>query len=160
MFFRCTVILSRLLVGTLRHQQKCVVMSFHYVAKLYPQALANFVFPSSKAGPSFGKLYHRFVYHRLLRPHKFKIRVHNSLQNNGMVLYVVKIMAAGVRRAINSDGIASIRSLQFGKFQRILKSFEISVNISSFREGICWACSGVHMAQVFYIFVHSYCSYY
>jgi len=38
------------------------------VAKLYPQALANFVFPSSVTEPSFGKLHHRFVYHKLLRP--------------------------------------------------------------------------------------------
>jgi hypothetical protein len=49
--------------------------------------------------------------------------------------------------------------MQFGKFQRILKSFEISVNISSVGEGICCACSAVHMAQVVWIFVHSYCSY-
>jgi len=80
--------------------------------------------------------------------YKFKICVHNSLQNNGMILSVVKILAAGVRRAINSNVLASILSMQFGKFQRILKSFEISVNISSFEEGICCACSEVHMAQV------------
>jgi hypothetical protein len=44
-------------------------------------------------------------------------------------------------------------SMQFGKFQRILKSFENSVNISSFGEGICSACSAVHVAQVV-LFVH------
>jgi hypothetical protein len=38
--------------------------------------------------------------------------------------------------------------MQFGKFQRILKFFEISVNISSVGEGICCACRAVHMAQV------------
>jgi hypothetical protein len=38
--------------------------------------------------------------------------------------------------------------VQVVKFQPILKSFEISVNISSFGEGICCACSAVHMAQV------------
>jgi len=92
--------------------------------------------------PSFGKLHHRFVYHRLLHRYKFKICVHNSLQNNGMVLFVVKILAAGGQWCLN------ILSMQFGKFQRILKSFEISVNISSFGEGICCACSAVHMAQV------------
>ena len=37
--------------------------------------------------------------------------------------------------------------MQFGKFQQILKSFEISVNISSVGEGLCFACSAVHMAQ-------------
>jgi hypothetical protein len=88
------------------------------VAKLYPQALANFVFPSSDTEPSFGKLHHRFVYHRF-HSYKFKICVHNSLQNNGMVLFVVKILAAGVRRAMESDVLASILSMQFGKFQRI-----------------------------------------
>jgi len=64
-----------------------------------------------------------------------------------MELFVVKILAARVRRAMNSDVLASILSIQFGKFQRILKSFEISVNISSFGEGICCACRAVHMAQ-------------
>jgi len=70
------------------------------------------------------------------------------MQNNGMVLFVVTILAAGVRRAVNSYVPASILSMQFGKFQRILKPFEISVNISSFGEGICCACSAVHVAQV------------
>ena len=115
------------------------------MAKLYPQALANFVFPSSDTEPSFGKLHHRFVYRRL--SYKFTICVHYSLQNNEIVLYVVKILVAGVRRAMNSDVLASILSMQFGKFRRILKSFEISVNISSVGEGICCACSAVHMAQ-------------
>ena len=31
--------------------------------------------------------------------YKFKICAHNNLQNNGIVLFVVKILAAGVRRA-------------------------------------------------------------
>jgi hypothetical protein len=35
--------------------------------------------------------------------YKFKICVHNSLQNNGTVLFVVKILAARVRRAFDSD---------------------------------------------------------
>jgi hypothetical protein len=65
-----------------------------------------------------------------------------------MILFVVNIMAAGVRRAMNSDVLASILSIQFGKFQQILKSFEIPVNISSFGEGVCCACSEVHTAQV------------
>ena len=65
-----------------------------------------------------------------------------------MALFVVTILAAGVRRAMESDVLASILPMQFGKFQRILKSFEISVNISSVGEGICCACSAVHMAQV------------
>jgi hypothetical protein len=64
-----------------------------------------------------------------------------------MVLFVVKILAAGVRRAMESDVLASILSTQFGKFQRILKSFEISVNISSVGEGMFCACSAVHMPQ-------------
>jgi hypothetical protein len=64
-----------------------------------------------------------------------------------MVLFVVKILAAGVRRAMESDVLASVRSMQFGKFQRILKYFEISVNISSLAEAIFCACSAVHMAQ-------------
>jgi len=53
-----------------------------------------------------------------------------------MILFVVKILAAGIRRAMDSDVLASILSMQFGKFQRILNSFEISVSISSFEEGI------------------------
>jgi hypothetical protein len=65
-----------------------------------------------------------------------------------MVLFVVKILASGVRRAKESDVLASLLSIQFGKFQRVLNSFEISVNISSFGEGICCACIAVHMAQV------------
>ena len=65
-----------------------------------------------------------------------------------MLLLVVKILAARVRWAMDSDVLASILSMQFGKFQRILKSFEISVNISSVGEGTCCACSAVHMAQV------------
>jgi hypothetical protein len=52
-----------------------------------------------------------------------------------------------VLRAINSDMLASILSIQFGKFQGILKSFEISLNIS-FGEGIYCACRAVYMAQV------------
>jgi hypothetical protein len=65
-----------------------------------------------------------------------------------MTLFVVKILAAGVRRAMDSDVLVSTLSMQFGKFHRILKSFEISVNISSVGEGICCACSAIHMAQV------------
>jgi len=61
--------------------------------------------------------------------YKFKIYIYNSLQNNGMVLFVVKILAAGVRQAMNPDVLASILSMQIGKVQRILKSFEISANI-------------------------------
>jgi small neutral amino acid transporter SnatA (MarC family) len=64
-----------------------------------------------------------------------------------MVLFVVKILPDGVRRAMESDVLASVLSMHFGKFQRILKSFEISVNISSVGEGICCAYSAVHMAQ-------------
>jgi hypothetical protein len=64
-----------------------------------------------------------------------------------MVIFVVKILAAGVRRAVNSDVLASILSMQFEKFQRILKSFEISLNISSVGEGVCCACNAAHMAQ-------------
>jgi hypothetical protein len=86
------------------------------VAKLYPQAPANFVFPSSDTEPSFGKLHHRSVYHRLLRPQlEIWDCVHDSLQNNGTALFVVKVLAAGVRRALNSDVLASVLSMQFGK---------------------------------------------
>jgi len=65
-----------------------------------------------------------------------------------MVLFVVKILAAGVRRAMDSDVLASVFPMKFGNFQPILKSFEISVNISSVGEGVCCACSAVHMAHV------------
>jgi hypothetical protein len=77
-----------------------------------------------------------------------------------MVPFVVKILAAGVRRAMESDVLASTLSMQFGKLQRILKSFEISANISSVGEGVCCACSAVHMAQVDWIFVRSNGGYY
>jgi hypothetical protein len=53
-----------------------------------------------------------------------------------MVLFVVKIFAASVRWAMDCDVPVSIFSKQFGKFQRILKNFEISVNISSVGAGI------------------------
>ena len=65
-----------------------------------------------------------------------------------MALCVVKILTDGVRRAMDSDVLASILSMQFGKFQRILKPFEISVNISSVGLGICRARRAVLMAQV------------
>jgi len=42
---------------------------------------------------------------------------------------VVKILVAGVLRTMNSDVLASILSMQFGKFQGILKTFETSLNI-------------------------------
>ena len=88
--------------------------------------------------------------------YKIKICVHNSLQNNVMLLFVVRILAAGVWRAMNSDGLASILSMQFGKFQRILKSFKTSVNNSSFGECLCCACSAISYGTG----CHSYCSYY
>ena len=44
-------------------------------------------------------------------------------------LFVVKVLSAGVRRAVESDVLASILSMQFRKFQGILKSFETSLNI-------------------------------
>jgi len=60
------------------------------------------------------------------------ICIHNSLQNNGMALFVVKTLADGVRRAMDSD-VLCIYHLNaiWRKFHPILKSFEISVNISS-----------------------------
>ena len=51
-----------------------------------------------------------------------------------MVLFVVKTLADGVRRAVNSDVLASMLSMQFVKFRLKLKPFEISVNISSVGE--------------------------
>jgi len=42
---------------------------------------------------------------------------------------VVKILVAGVLGTTNSDVLASILSMQFRKFQGILKSFETSLNI-------------------------------
>ena len=116
------------------------------MAKLYPQALAYFVFPSSDTEPNSTIVL--FIIGSYVHSYKFEICVHNSLHNTGMVLFVVKILAAGVRRAMESDVLASIHSMQFGKFQQILKSFEISVNISSVGEGIYCACSAVHMAYV------------
>jgi hypothetical protein len=38
---------------------------------------------------------------------------------------------------MDSDALASILSMKFGKVQRILKSFDISVNISPLGEGVC-----------------------
>jgi hypothetical protein len=38
--------------------------------------------------------------------------------------------------------------MQFGKFQRLLKSFESFKNICCVGEGIFCACRAVHMAQV------------
>ena len=107
------------------------------MANLYPQALAYFVFPSSDTEPNSTIVL--FIIGSYVHSYKFEICVHNSLQTNGMVPSVVKILAAGVRRAMNSDVLASVLSMQFGKFQRILKSFKISVNISSFGKDICCA---------------------
>jgi hypothetical protein len=65
-----------------------------------------------------------------------------------MVLFVVKILAARDWQAFDSDCFPSVLPMQFGKFLRTMKSFEISVNISSVAEGMCCACRAVHMAQV------------
>jgi len=54
-----------------------------------------------------------------------------------MVMFVVKILAAGYRGAMESDVLASIFSTHFGEFQRILKYFEISLNISAVEECLC-----------------------
>jgi len=75
------------------------------------------------------------------------------MKNNGMTLFVVKILAAGVRRVMDSDVLVSILSMQFGKLQRIQKCFEIYLIISSAGEGICRACSVVHLAQVVHSFI-------
>jgi hypothetical protein len=74
--------------------------------------------------------------------------VHNSLHNNGMLLFVVKILAAGFRRAINSDVLASILSMQFGKFPANIEFFRNFCKYFIFVEGICCACRAVDMAQV------------
>jgi hypothetical protein len=51
-------------------------------------------------------------------PHyKFKICVYNSQQKNGMVLFVVKILAARDQRTVDSDCFPSVLPVQFGKFQ-------------------------------------------
>jgi len=117
--------------------QNCILR--HLQTSCFQALIQNRVSENTIALLNIGSYVHSY---------KFKICVHNSLQNNGMLLFVVKILAAGIRRTMNSDVIAFILSIQFGKSQRILKSFDISVNISSFREGICCACSAVHMAQV------------
>ena len=63
-------------------------------------------------------------------------------------MFVVKILAIGFGRAMDSDVLASILLIQFGKLQRILKTLEISVHILSVGEGISFARSAVHMAQI------------
>jgi hypothetical protein len=54
--------------------------------------------------------------------------------------------------------LESILSIQFGKFQQILKFHEISLNISSVGKGTYCACRVVHMAQIVHPFIHSFCS--
>ena len=49
---------------------------------------------------------------------------------------------------MDSNVLASILSIQFGKFQRILNTFEISVNSSCVGEGTVFVRSAVHTAQV------------
>ena len=147
MFFCCTVILSRLLEDTLRHQQKCDVISL--CANCILRHLETSCFQALIQSPvSVNPTIVLFTIGSYVHRYKFKIYIHNSPRNNGMVLSVVKMLAAGVRRAMESDVLASMLSMQFGKFKRILKYFEISVNISSVGEGIHCACRAVHMAQV------------
>jgi hypothetical protein len=99
------------------------------VAKLYPQALANFVIPSSDTEPEFRKTPPSLWL--IVHSYKFKICVHNSLQNNGMVLFVVKILAAGVRRAMDSDVLAS-----FNAIWKIPADIEVFRNFCKYF--ICW----------------------
>jgi len=80
--------------------------------------------------------------------YKFKICIHNSLQNNGMVLFVVKILAAGVWRAFDTD-MLSIYT--FNTIWKIPASIEVFDNFLKYFfcwKSVCCACRAVHMAQV------------
>jgi len=77
-----------------------------------------------------------------------KICIHSCLKNDGMALFVVKILAAEFSGQWILMYFASILSMQFGKFQGILKFSTISLNISSAGKGICCTCRAVHKAQV------------
>ena len=102
MFFCCTVILSRLLEDTLRHQQKCDVISL--CANCILRHLETSCFQALIQSPvSVNPTIVLFTIGSYVHSYKFEICIHNSLQNNGMALFVVKILADGVRRAMDSD---------------------------------------------------------
>ena len=154
MFFYCTVSLSRLLGdtkmwGNFTLSQNCIFREFQtscFQAVIQSRISENSIITLVTIG-SYARSY------------IFKICFHNCLQNNGMTLFVVKILAVGYRRVMDSDVLCICTLNAIWKIGRILKSFAISLNISSVGEGICCACRAVHMAQVVYIFIHSYCSY-
>ena len=64
---------------------------------------------------------------------KLSVCIHNRLHNTGMVLFVVKILAVAVRRAMESDVHASILSIAIWK---ITANIEVFRNFSKYF--ICW----------------------
>ena len=65
--------------------------------------------------------------------YKFKICVHTCLQNNGMELFVVNILPAGVRQEMHSDVFCIYTSNAIWK---ILANIEFSPNF--FKYFFCW----------------------
>lgn len=151
MFFFCTVSLSRLLGntkmwGSFSMSQNCIVREFQtscFQAVIQSRLSEHPIITLF----TVGSYVHSYI---------FKICFHNCLQNNGMTLFVVKILAVGFRRVMDSDALCICTLNAIWKIGRILKSFAISLNISSVAEGIFCACRAVHRAQVVYIFIHSF----
>jgi len=95
---------------------------------------SNFVFPvliqSRVSENSTIALFTRGSY---VHSYKFKICVHNSLQNNGKALFVVKILAAGFRRAMESDVLCVF---PFNAIWKIPTNIEVFRNFCKYF--ICW----------------------
>ena len=102
--FCCTVILSRLLEDTPHAQQKCEVMWQNCILRHLQTSCFQALIQSRVSENSIIAL---FTIGSYVHSYKFKICIHNSRQNNGMALLVVKILAAEVRRAMDSDVICT-----------------------------------------------------
>jgi len=65
-----------------------------------------------------------------------------------MLLFVVKILAAGVRRAFDSDMFSIYTSNAIWKIPANIEVFRSFLKYFSVGEGICCACRAVHMVQL------------
>jgi len=71
-----------------------------------------------------------------IHSYKFKICTQNSLQNNGMILLVVKTLAARIWGAFNSNVLSTCTRNAVWEILANIEIFVTSLNMSSVREGI------------------------
>jgi hypothetical protein len=104
------------------------------MAKLYLQAISNSVFPSSDTELiSENSTIALFAIGSYAHSYKFKIFAHSSLQNKGTVVFVVKMLAAVVRRALDSDVLSMYISNAIWKTPANVEVFRaIYINIFFF----------------------------